>query len=200
MFRVGFQGSAARRRRGADGYIAVPRSRRLEWRPDATLSRSPLHERLDRELRARERSHRSAADPSTAPRETVEAIWQIVEHAARESTRDGSRHDIDAVLARRELVRRGTRALSVVIRRGVESGAFRPACPPWAIRRLPFALVAGACAHWVFGLSQRPALRAGATVEAALEVLRPWPGRWSPRGIEISLRKKTLPPVVARLR
>jgi hypothetical protein len=65
---------------------------------------------------------------------------------------------------------------------------------------LPFALVAGACAHWVFGLSQRPALRAGATVEAALAVLRPWPGRWSPRGIEISLRKKTLPPVVARLR
>src|SRR5260370_41339931 len=186
MFRVGFQGSAARRRRGADGYIAVPRSRPLEWCPDATLSRSPVPERLDRELRGRERSRRSAADPSTALRETVEAIWQIVEHAARESTRDGSRHDIDAVLARRELVRRGTRELSAVIRRGVESGAFRPACAPWAIRRLPFALVAGACAHWVFGLSQRPALRAGATGGAALAGLRPWPRRAPPPGRAVS--------------
>jgi hypothetical protein len=137
------------------------------------VSRSPLRERLEREFRARERAHRPAADPTTALRETVEAIWKIVEHAARESALDGSRHDIDAVLARRELVRCGTRELSAVIRRGVESGAFRPACAPWAIRRLPFALVAGACAQWVFGLSQRPALRARATVQAALEVLRP---------------------------
>jgi hypothetical protein len=88
------------------------------------VSRSPLRERLEREFRARERAHRPAADPTTALRETVEAIWKIVEHAARESALDGSRHDIDAVLARRELVRCGTRELSAVIRRGVESGAF----------------------------------------------------------------------------
>src|SRR5260370_7395559 len=140
MFGVGFQGSAARRRRGADGYIAVPRSRRLEWCPDATLSRSPLHERLDRVLRARERSHRSAADPSTAPRETVEAIWQIVEHAARESTRDGSRHDIDAVLARPEPVRPATPAPSFVIRRGAASAPFRPPSTPSPLLPFPFSL------------------------------------------------------------
>jgi hypothetical protein len=177
MSRVGFQGGAAGRRRGASGYIAVTRSLRLAWRPDATLSRSLLRERLEWELRARERSHRSEADPTTALRETVEAIWKIVEQAARESALDGPRHDIDAVLARRELVRCGTRALSAVVRRGVESGAFRPACAPWAIRRLPFALVAGACAHWVFGLAPRPALRPRATVQAALAVLRPGPER-----------------------
>ena len=40
------------------------------------------------------------------------------------------------------------------------AGAFRPDCPSWAIERLPFAIVAGACAHWVLGLSRGPSLRA----------------------------------------
>jgi len=64
-----------------------------------------------------------------------------------------------SLLARRDLVQRGTCALSTVIRHGVASGAFRPGCASWAIRRLPFAIVAGACAHWVLGLATGPSLR-----------------------------------------
>jgi hypothetical protein len=38
---------------------------------------------------------------------------------------------------------------------------------------LVHALVAGACASWVFGLPEERSLRAGPAAEAALEVLRP---------------------------
>ena len=113
-------------------------------------------------VRPRGRSSSSHADEIVALRETVESIWRAVAHAAPET----------ALLARRELVRRETCKLSAVIRGGVAAGAFRPECPSWAIERLPFAIVAGACAHWVLGLSQGPSLRAGTAVEAALEILR----------------------------
>jgi hypothetical protein len=111
------------------------------------------------------RSGKSARDATTALRETVEGIWKVVEQASSADTR--------GLLVRRELVQRGTCALSTVIRQGVASGAFRPGCASWAIRRLPFAIVAGACAHWVLGLATRPSLRASAAVSATLEILRP---------------------------
>ena len=74
--------------------------------------------------------------------ETVDAIWKMVEQAAADDALDPSRGGPGALLARRELVARGTRRLSAVIRRGVESGAFSPRCPAWAVHRLPFATVA----------------------------------------------------------
>jgi hypothetical protein len=99
----------------------------------------------------------------------------MVERAASESALDASRYDARALLVRRELVQRGTCKLAAVIRAGVDSGAFRPRCASWALRRLPFAIVAGACVDWVFGLATGPSLRASVAVEAALDVLRP---RW----------------------
>jgi hypothetical protein len=113
------------------------------------------------------RSGKSARDATAALRETVEGIWKVVEQASSERALDGS------LLARRELVQRGTCALSTVIRQGVASGAFRPGCESWAIRRLPFAIVAGACAHWVLGLATGPSLRSSTAVAATLEILRP---------------------------
>ena len=113
------------------------------------------------------RSGKSDRDVTTALRETVEAIWKVVEQASSEPALDAS------LLARRELVQRGTCALSAVICQGVASGAFRPRCPSWAIRRLPFAIVAGACLQWVFGLAPGPSLRASTAAAAALEILRP---------------------------
>ncbi len=145
--------------------------------PRATMRGSLLPERLARRLQQLEHHSRLDPDPTTALREIVEALWKTIERAAAESGLDASQHGVRALLARRELVRRGTCILSAVIRRGVAAGAFRPACPAWVIRRLPFALVAGACVHWVFGLSQRPSLRASTAVEAALEVLCPCPPR-----------------------
>ena len=115
----------------------------------------------------------SAIDASTLLAETVNAIWKMIEQAAIDGALDPSRGDGDALLARRELVQRGTCMLSAVIRRGVESGTFWPRCRAWAMHRLPFAIVAGGCAHWVLGLSTGPSLRARAGVRAALEVLRP---------------------------
>jgi hypothetical protein len=102
-----------------------------------------------------ERVGESDRDPITALRETVEAIWKLVERVASEPALDAARHDARALLARRELMQRATCVLSAVIQRGVESGAFRPACASWAIRRLPFAIVAGACVHWVFSQRRR---------------------------------------------
>src|SRR5258705_150785 len=116
------------------------------------------------------RAGKSDRDATTALRETVEAIWKVVEQASSEQALDGS------LLARRELVQRGTCALSAVICHGVASGAFRPHCPSWAIRRLPFAIVAGACLHWVVGLAPGPSLRARTAVAAALDILRPQQG------------------------
>jgi len=120
--------------------------------------------------RTSSRSGKSDRDATTALRETVEAIWKVVEQASSAEALDGS------LLVRRELVQRGTCALSAVICQGVASGAFRPRCPSWAIRRLPFAIVAGACLHWVLGLAPGPSLRARTAVAAALEVLRPRQG------------------------
>src|SRR5713101_3009542 len=120
--------------------------------------------------RTSSRSGKSDRDATTARRATVEAIWKVVEQASSAEALDGS------LLVRRELVQRGTCALSAVICQGVASGAFRPRCPSWAIRRLPFAIVAGACLHWVLGLAPGPSLRARTAVAAALEVLRPRQG------------------------
>ena len=143
------------------------------------MNGSLLPRHLDRQLRSLERVAESHREPITALRETVEAIWKVVEQAASEPALDTSPPDAGALLARRELMQRATCVLSAVIQRGVESGAFRPACASWAIRRLPFAIVAGACVHWVFGLATAPSLRASVAVEATLEVLRP---RWHRNG------------------
>ncbi len=139
----------------------------------AVASRSLLPRRVDEQLRSLERSRESDGDAVTALRETVEAIWEVVEQAASEPGLDVSRHDARALLARRELIQRGTGRLSAVIGEGVASGAFRPACATWAVQRLPFAIVAGACVNWVFGLAATPSLRTSAAVKVALEVLRP---------------------------
>src|SRR2546427_11632931 len=114
-------------------------------------------------VRPQGRSSSSHADPIAALRETVESIWRAVAQAAPET----------ALLARRELVRRETCKLSAVIRRGVAAGAFPPECPSWAIERLPFAIVAGACAHLGLGLSQGPSLRAGTAGGGAPGSLQP---------------------------
>jgi hypothetical protein len=140
---------------------------------------SLLPRHVDTQLRSLERVGESDCDPITALRETVEAVWKLVERVASEPALDAARHDARALLARRELMQRATCVLSAVIQRGVESGAFRPACASWAIRRLPFAIVAGACVHWVFGLATTPSQRVSVAVEATLEVLRP---RWQRHG------------------
>ena len=134
--------------------------------------RSLLPPRVDTQLRALE-CRKPNRDAASALRETVQAIWRIVEQASSETALNGSHHGVNALLARHELVHRGTRALSAVIRRGIASGAFRPRCVSWAIRRLPFAIVSGACVHWVFGLAAGPSLRASTAVEGAVQVLRP---------------------------
>jgi hypothetical protein len=126
---------------------------------------------VDAQLQTLERSGKSDRDPITALRETIETIWKIVAQAASETPLDGSRHGTHAPLARHNLVRRATHTLSGVIRQGIESGAFRPRCASWATHRLPFAIVSGACLHWVFGLATGPSLRASTAIEAALEVL-----------------------------
>ena len=136
-------------------------------------SRSRLPGRVDSLLRSLERSTQADGDPLTVLGETVEAIWSIVEVAGSERSLDGARDGGSALLARRELVQRSTGALSGVIRRGIAAGTFRPRCPSWAIRRLPFAIVAGACVHWVLGVSTGPSLRATTAVAALREVLRP---------------------------
>jgi hypothetical protein len=155
------------------------------------MNGSLLPRHLDRQLRSLQRVAESQREPITALSDTVEAIWNVVEQAASEPALDTSRADAGALLARRELLHRATCILSAVIRGGVESGAFRPGCASWAIRRLPFAIVAGACVHWMFGLATKPSLRASVAVEAALEVLRPRlppPRRGSPRGDRLQSR------------
>jgi len=147
---------------------------------------SLLPRHVDTQLRSLERVGQSDRDPITALRETVEAIWKVVERVASEPALDATRPDARVLLARRELLQRGTCVLSAVIQRGVEFGAFRPACAWWAIRRLPFAIIAGACMHWVFGRATAPSLRASVAVETALDVLRPrWHGSatWRPMAL-----------------
>ena len=102
------------------------------------------------------------ADPATALRTAVGALWSAFEQAARQGMLEA---------ARRRLERHGRQVLSGIIRRGVRSGAFRPRCALWAVQRLPFAIVAGAGASWVFGLPQRSSLSASVVTQAALEIL-----------------------------
>jgi len=115
-------------------------------------------------LGALERSSESHDDVTTALREAVAALWTIAAQAASSNSGGAS--------VRVELVQRGKRILSVIIRRGLASGAFRPRCRLWAEQGLPHAVMAGACACWVLGLPQERSLSAGAAAEAALEALR----------------------------
>ena len=115
-------------------------------------------------LGALERSSESHDDPTTALREAVEALWTIAAQAASTNS--------DGASVRVELVERGERILSMIIRRGLASGAFRPRCRRWAVQGLAHALMAGACARWVLGLPQERSLSAGVAAEAALEALR----------------------------
>jgi len=151
--------------------VLTQNSSRAERRP-VRLSGSLLPTGIETALRALEDAAKTEGDPAAALRNTVEAIWKTVTQAVSEPALEPSRQTVRALLARRELVQRGTRILSAVIRRGVDSGAFRTRCVPWAIERLPFAIVHGACVHWVFGLSKRPSVRAVTAVAAALEILR----------------------------
>ena len=116
-------------------------------------------------LRVLERPTPPSGDPTRGLRDAIEAIGKIAERAAGEGAFDDFR--------RRQLVRRGADVLSAIIRRGVESGAFRPYCARWAVQRLPYAIVAGVCARWVFGLPEERSLGAGAAADAALEALCP---------------------------
>jgi len=162
----------------AEGVVAMKALQVVAERSSGAVRRgvrqsgSLLPARIDRALRAVEDAGKPDDDPVTALRNTIEAIWKTVTQAVSEPALEPSRRTVRALLARRELVQRGTCILSAVIRRGVESGAFRPACVPWAVEGLPFAIVRGACLHWMFGLSKRPSVRAGTAVAAALEVLR----------------------------
>ena len=151
--------------------VLPQKSSRAERRP-ARVAGSLLPTRIETTLRALEVAAKTEGDPATALRNTVEAIWTTVTQAVSEPALEPSRRTVRALLARRELVQRGTCILSAVIRRGVESGAFRPPCVPWAVEGLPFAIVRGACVHWMFGLSKTPSVRAGTAVAAALEILR----------------------------
>jgi hypothetical protein len=116
-------------------------------------------------VEALERCGNVSADPATALRDAVEALWTMAAQAASAEPGAASR--------RADVMRRSERILASIIRRGLASGAFRPRCPRWAESGLVHALVAGACARWVFGLPEERALRAGPAADAALEVLAP---------------------------
>lgn len=126
---------------------------------------------LDAELRALELAARAEHDITAALRRAVETIWMIVEQRASEPVFD-NRRGVSALFARRELVERSTCLLSRLVRRGVAAGVFRPHCTAWVIERLPYAIVAGGCAHWVLGISARPSLRASTVVATMFDVLR----------------------------
>lgn len=120
---------------------------------------------LESTLRALERATQLDGDATRALHDAVAAIGKVAEREAGDGQRDR--------LRRRQLVSRGARILSAIIRRGMEAGTFRPPCPRWAVQRLPRAIVAGLCARWVFDLREERSLRAGAVADAALEVLCP---------------------------
>jgi hypothetical protein len=106
----------------------------------------------------------SDGDPARALHDAVDAIRKMAERAVGEGALDA--------LRRRQLVSQGARILSSIIRRGVESGTFRPSCARWAVEALPYAIAAGVCARWAFDLCEERSLPAGAAADAALEVLR----------------------------
>ncbi len=126
-------------------------------------------------LRALEQRTPPDRDPIRALRDAIEAIGKTAEREAGEGTFGDFR--------RRQLLRRGAHVLSAIIQRGVESGAFRPYCTRWAVQRLPYAIVAGVCARWVFGLPKERSLGAGAAADAALEALLPAGARQSVKNI-----------------
>jgi hypothetical protein len=105
----------------------------------------------------------TSVDAATELRDAVDALWASAARAAADS---------DGASLRVEVMHRGERVLGSIIRRGVASGEFRPVCTRWAERGLVRALVAGACARWVFGLPAERSLGAEAAADAALEVLR----------------------------
>src|SRR2546430_8707772 len=86
-------------------------------------------------LAALERASGLHADPTTALRETVEALWTIAAQAA--STNSGG------ASVRVELMHRGKRILSVIIRRGLAAGALPPPCSLLAEQGRPPAPLAG---------------------------------------------------------
>src|SRR5712691_5839837 len=131
-----------------------------------------------------ERYSESHDDPTTALREAVEALWTIAGQAARDGAFEEAPASSGGASFRVELVHRGQRILSGIIRRGVASGAFRPRCAQWAEQGLAHALIAGACARWVLGLPEERSLRAGPAAEAALEALRPTRRPRSPKQID----------------
>jgi hypothetical protein len=112
-----------------------------------------------------ERATQSNGDPTNALHDAVAAIGKGAQRAAGKGALDARR--------RRQLVSQGAQTLSAIIRRGVESGTFRPSCARWAVDGLPYAIAAGLCARWAFDLPEEQSPRAGAVVEAALAVLRP---------------------------
>jgi hypothetical protein len=116
-------------------------------------------------LGALARATQSGGDATGALCGAVAAIEKIAERVAEDGALDG--------LRRRRLALRAAPILSAIIRRGVESGAFRPPCARWAAESLPHAIVAGVCARWVFGLRPEQSLGAGAAAAAALQALRP---------------------------
>src|SRR5260370_42141864 len=97
-----------------DTHPGLPSPSDLGRLPTPSASRSLLPRPVDAQLRTLERSGTLDRDATTALRETVEAIWKIVAQAASEGALDGWRHGTRALLARRELVRRGTYPLSAV--------------------------------------------------------------------------------------
>ena len=140
----------------------APRKSSAHWLPPRGAGRVKA---LGSALRALERPTPPDCDPTRALHDVIEAIEEIAERAAAEGAFGAFR--------RRQLVRRGAHVLSTIIQRGVESGAFRPHCARWAVQRLPYAIVAGVCARWVFGLPEERSLGAGAAADAALEALCP---------------------------
>src|SRR2546427_631498 len=140
----------------------APRKSGAHWLPARGAGRVKA---LQSALWALERRTPPDRDPTRALHDAIEAIARIAERAAGEGAFDAFR--------RRQLVRRGTHVLSAIIQRGVESGAFRPHCARWAVESLPYAIVAGVCARWVFGLPEERSLGASAAADAALEALCP---------------------------
>jgi hypothetical protein len=116
-------------------------------------------------LGALKRATHSGGNATRALRDAVAALERVAERAAAEGVLDAPH--------RRQLIRRAAPLLSAVIRRGVESGTFRPHCAQWAVESLPHAIVAGICARWAFGLRVERSLGAGAAADGALEALRP---------------------------